>query len=342
MAPAGFTDSTAGGLPAGSALPRGRFAPSPTGLLHVGSARTALAAWLSIRQRGGTFVWRVEDLDPPRTIEGTEEEAMRDLGWLGLDWDEGPDVGGPHAPYRQSERGDLYDAALDRLAASGDVFPCTVSRKDLLELASAPHGRGGLPPYPAELRPNRLAPGWLGRQRQRGDAAVRFMVRQGPVRFDDRVMGPRSEDVGETVGDFVLKRRDGLFAYQLAVVVDDLAMGITEVTRGQDLLDSTGRQIQLIEALGGVPPRYAHLPLVINAAGEKLSKRDEGLTLAALRDEGVSPGALCGYLGFSLGLNKASELLTPLALIERFAWDRVPPGPWALPDDLARQLRHLA
>ena len=325
---------------------RGRFAPSPTGLLHVGSARTALAAWLSVRSQGGAFVWRLEDLDPPRTVAGTAEAALNDLRWLGLDWDEGPAAGngpdgGPHAPYAQSERSAYYEAALDQLAASGRLFPCRVSRRDLREIASAPHGHEGLPPYPLSLRPDTLPPDWLARLRARADpdAALRFRVTDDEVTFADRVQGTVTERVGETTGDFVLKRRDGLWAYQLAVVVDDLAMQITEVVRGADLLDSTARQIQLIRALGGDVPAYAHLPLAVNADGEKLSKRDEALTLRSLRDAGVAPEALVGALAYSLSLLDAPEPIPTQALVARFAWPRITPEPWRVPDDFARLLR---
>jgi glutamyl-tRNA synthetase len=327
---------------------RGRFAPSPTGLLHVGSARTALAAWLSVRSRGGDFVWRIEDLDPPRTVAGTAEDALEDLAWLGLDWDEGPDMGGPHAPYVQSERAAFYEVALDRLAAAGRLFPCRVSRRELQEIASAPHGHDGLPPYPPSLRPAALDPDWLARLRAMDGpdpsassgqaAALRFVVHDRPVTFEDRVQGPLTERVSETTGDFVLKRRDGLFAYQLAVVVDDLAMGITEVVRGADLLDSTARQIQLIEALGGEPPAYAHLPLVLNAEGEKLSKRDEALTLRSLREAGVRPEALVGAFAHSLGLAEATAPRTAASLAKGFAWERVRRAPWRLPNDLPDRL----
>ncbi|HYN20340.1 MAG TPA: tRNA glutamyl-Q(34) synthetase GluQRS, partial [Thermoanaerobaculia bacterium] len=264
--------------------PRGRYAPSPTGLIHVGNARTALAAWLSVRSRGGTFVWRLEDLDPPRVVPGMAEAAMEDLTWLGLDWDEGPDVGGPYAPYVQSQRSDLYEATLARLAAAGRLFPCRRSRKDLQAIASAPHGPLSSAPYPAAFRPESLDSDWF---EKRPDAALRFLVHDRAVEWTDRVYGRQSERVDQTVGDLVLKRRDGLYAYQLAVVVDDLLMGINEIVRGADLLDSTARQIQLIEALGGKPPTYTHVPLVVNAQGEKLSKQDAGHTLKSLREAGV-------------------------------------------------------
>jgi glutamyl-tRNA synthetase len=307
--------------------PRGRYAPSPTGPIHLGNARTALVAWLSVRSRGGAFIWRLEDLDPPRVVPGMAAAQSEDLAWLGLDWDEGPGGepgGGPYAPYVQSERTALYEEALDRLAAAGRLFPCRRSRKDLQALASAPHGPEGAP-YPAAFRPQHLDPDWYDRLRGAAcpDAAVRFRVDGRPVLWTDRVYGQRVERVGETVGDFVLKRRDGLYAYQLAAVVDDLAMAIDDVVRGADLLGSTARQIQLIAALGGTPPAYAHVPLVLSAAGEKLSKRDQGLSLRGLRAAGVSPQSLAGWLGWSLGLLERPEPCRPSDLVPLFAWERI-------------------
>jgi len=334
---------------------RGRWAPSPTGWLHVGNARTALVAWLSVRAAGGSFVWRLEDLDPPRIVPGTAEGAMVDLAWLGLDWDEGPDVGGPCAPYEQSRRSELYAQALRRLADAERLFPCERSRKEVAEAAvsSAPHGpeRGhdGVPSYPRSLRPKRLAPGWLealedATAREPG-AALRFLVEDAPTVFQDRLFGEITERVGESVGDFVLRRRDGLWAYQLAVVVDDLAMGITEVVRGADLLDSTARQIQLFEALSAgdaeVPakvPDWGHVPLVRNAEGEKLSKRDEALTLRALRAAGMRPEALVGWMGASLGLLDRPEPCRAEELVPRFSWDRLHREDHVLPPDFLQRL----
>jgi len=297
--------------------PRGRYAPSPTGPIHLGNARTALAAWLSVRSRGGTFLWRLEDIDTPRVVPGMAEAQQADLAWLGLDWDEGICV--------QSQRTAFYEEALDRLATAGRLFPCRRSRKDLQALASAPHGPETEAPYPASFRPQHLAPGWYDELRRaaRPDAAVRFRVDDRPVVWTDRVYGPRVERVDQTVGDFVLKRRDGLYAYQLAVVVDDLAMGVDDVVRGADLLDSTARQIQLIEALGGTPPAYAHVQLVVGPEGEKLSKRDRGLSLASLRLEGVPPEALTGWLAASLGLLDRPEPCQPGDLVPLFAWGRI-------------------
>jgi glutamyl-tRNA synthetase len=261
-------------------------------------------------------------------------EAIRfDLVWLGLDWDEGPDVGGRHAPYMQSARGALYEEALARLAAAGRLFPCRRSRRELHSVSSAPHGSEGGLPYPADFRPRALEPGWYERLSLAGSsqldaAALRFRVDDRPVRFVDRVYGPVEERVDLAVGDFVLKRRDGLYAYQLAVVVDDLLMGIDEVVRGADLLGSTARQIQLIEALGGEIPAYAHVPLVVGEGGEKLSKRDGALDLASLRARGVRPEALVGRLGWSLGLLDRPEPCRPAELLPGFRWERVSREEW--------------
>ena len=308
-------------------------------MIHVGNARTALAAWLSARSRGGTFVWRVEDLDPPRVVPGLAAAQLEDLAWLGLDWDEGPDVGGPCAPYAQSERSAFYEAALRRLAAAGRLFPCRLSRKDLQVASSAPHGAEEAP-YPASLRPSGLDPDWFERfcATGRPGAAVRFRVDDRPVSFVDRVQGPITERVDLAVGDFVLKRRDGLWAYQLAVVVDDLAMGIDDVVRGSDLLASTARQIQLIAALGGSSPAYAHVPLMVNARGEKLSKRDQGLTLRSLREAGAAPAAVAGYLAHSLGLLDRPDPGRPADLLPLFAWEKIGRADWVLPEDLTALL----
>ena len=211
------------------------------------------------------------------------------------------------------------------------------------ELASAPHGHDGRPPYPARLRPRRLDADWFERlqAQPRPDAAIRFRVDGRPVGFDDRIYGRITERVDATVGDFVLKRRDGLYAYQLAVVVDDLLMGIGEVVRGEDLLASTARQIQIIEALGGTPPLYSHVPLVVNAEGEKLSKRNAGLDLRALREADVRPEGLAGYLGYSLGLLPEPARCPAAELVPRFRWDAIPKAPWRLPDDLPARLLRL-
>ncbi len=324
---------------------RGRYAPSPTGLTHLGNARTALLAWLSVRSRAGRFVWRLEDIDHPRTVAGMAEAALEDLAWLGLDWDEGGAAGGPHAPYDQSRCGAFYEEALERLAALDATFPCALSRRDLAELASAPTARpeSPCPPYPPHLRPAGVTSGWYERLRDMPtpDAAIRFKVPAGTVAFGDLLCGRCEQDVAAEVGDFVLKRRDGLYAYQLAVVVDDLRMGVDEVVRGRDLLDSTARQILLFRKLGNRVPTFAHVPLLVNADGEKLSKRDAALSLRSLRKAGIAPEQAVGWLAASCGLIEQARAVTAGELVAGFDWSRVGGGDDVVPHDVVRRIRML-
>jgi glutamyl-tRNA synthetase len=318
--------------------PRGRYAPSPTGLLHVGNARTALVAWLSVRSRGGTFVWRVEDLDPPRIVPGAADAAAVDLAWLGLDWDEDPQSGGPFAPYVQSERSDVYEAALRMLHEAGRLFPCSLSRREIASISSAPQPGEEEAPYPAAARPAALDRDWYERVAERGGAALRFRVDDAPVRFVDRIHGDKEERV---TGDFVLKRRDGLYAYQLAVAVDDWLMHVDEVVRGSDLLSSTGRQIQLLEALGARRPAHAHVPMMLSAEGEKLSKRHNSLTLQSLRESGVRSSQLTGYLAWSIGLLERPTPVTPRDLLPDFTWSRLAREDFCLPADFLSEILNV-
>lgn len=253
---------------------------------------------------------RVEDIDRPRVVAGAETRQLDDLRWLGLDWDEGPDVGGPAGPYRQSERGDRYEAALDVLARRGLLYRCDCSRAEIGRVASAPHPGDDGPRYPGTCRE-------LGMRERRWKRppATRLRVPAGEVIVEDMLQGIVRQDVAAAVGDFVLRRGDGVFAYQLAVVVDDLAMGITEVVRGADLLSSTPRQVLLARLLGGTPPRYAHVPLVVDAGGERLAKRGGGVAVREQRDAGVVPGRLVEALARLLGLAAADSAR---AMVPRF------------------------
>jgi len=268
----------------------GRYAPSPTGDLHLGNLRTALVAWEEARRAGGTFILRVEDLDTPRCVPGAEERMLDDLRWLGIDWDEGPDVGGPAGPYRQSERSEIYEAALQELEWRGLTFLCTCSRRDLRE-ASAPHPPLGGPleaegpPYPGTCR---MSDPVTQRLHSNG-AAVRFRVSEGEFRFSDAEMGELVCDLQKLIGDIIIRRRDGLWAYQLACAIDDALMGVTHVTRGRDLLSSTPRQLALQRALGLREPQHRHIPLVADATGARMSKRDGSDSLRSLRETGVTP-----------------------------------------------------
>jgi len=305
--------------------PRGRYAPSPTGDLHLGNASTALLAWLSVRAAGGTFVLRVEDLDAPRARPGAVERCLEDLAWLGLDWDEGPDRGGPFGPYVQSTRRAGYDDAFERLRAAGGVYPCFCSRKDAAAAASAPQEPGDEAPYSGRCRA--LAPEEAAARIAEGCRhAWRFRVQGEAPGFTDRVLGivpPRA------LSDFVVRRSDGIPAYQLAVVVDDAAMEISEVVRGNDLLGSTPRQLLLYRALGRLAPAFGHVPLWLGADGARLSKRHAGITLRELREEGWTAPALLGVMAERLGLRptgKAQELaegfaLASLSRVPNIAWE---------------------
>lgn len=300
-----------------SALIRGRYAPSPTGALHLGNLRTALLAWLFARCDAGGFVLRIEDLDRPRVHAGASEELLADLRWLGLDWDEGPDVGGPYAPYTQSARAAHYEISLQRLHEAGLVYPCYCSRADIARIASAPHGNEG-PRYPGTCR--RLSRA----QRQRLEAAGRrpcLRLRVPDERviiFDDLLAGRCSQQVQQTVGDVILRRADGIVAYQFAVVVDDGLMHITQVVRGRDLLASTARQILLFEALGFPVPTFAHVPLALDSAGRRLAKRERSAGLEPLRASGVTPEQVVGQLAASCGLVAAGEAISAEQLVRRY------------------------
>ncbi len=295
---------------------RGRLAPSPTGYLHVGHARTFWTAWQRARDAGGALIMRMEDLDPDRSKSSYAEAAFEDLRWLGIRWQEGPDKGGPFAPYVQSKRRSIYLAAWRRLLRLGYLYPCRCSRKDLETALGAPHERvsalahgspagslaGGKldldedePIYPGTCR--RV----LGKAPQLpGPTAIeldtpdgfnwRFRVPDGEVvEFVDRNLGPQRFVAGMDFGDFVVWRRDGVPSYQLACVADDAAMGITEVVRGADLLKSTARQILLNQALGYRDPTWFHCRLVVDHNGRRLAKRHDSLSLRALRQRGLTP-----------------------------------------------------
>jgi glutamyl-tRNA synthetase len=313
-----------------TAVHRGRFAPTPTGPLHLGNARTALLSWLAARAAGGRWLMRVEDLDRARVRPGLEARILDELRWLGLDWDEGPDLGGGAGPYRQSERQDRYDAALARLREAGLVYPCFCSRAEIARAAEAPHGLSDEGPrYPGTCA--RLPADEEGRRSASRRPAWRLRVRPGAVRFDDGVHGPREVDVGAEVGDFVVARADGVPAYQLAVVVDDAAMGVTDVVRGDDLLSSTGRQLLLFEALALPAPRFGHVPLVVGEDGERLAKRHGALSLGELRERGADPRAVVGLLAALSGLAPPGARRSPAELVPGFDLGRLPRTPAVLP-----------
>lgn len=272
---------------------RGRLAPSPTGLLHVGHARTFWTAYVRAREAGGVLVLRNEDLDPQRSRREFVDAFLEDLAWLGIRWDEGPDVGGPYGPYSQSERREFYLEVWKRLLEGGFIYPCTCSRRELSRIAQAPHEGDEGPMYPGTCRPVPRLPGRPDQEREYASPAGvnwRFRVRDGEaVEFEDGNFGARRYVAGQDFGDPLVWRRDDVPAYQLAVVADDAAMRITEVVRGADLLLSTARQILLYRALGLTPPAWYHCPLVLDEHGERLAKRHDALSVRALRARGMRP-----------------------------------------------------
>ena len=266
-----------------------RLAPSPTGALHLGNARTFLINWLLARQNGWRIILRIEDLDGPRNKRGAAELAIQDLQWLGIDWDEGP--------IRQSSRLDNYRAAVEKLLRSGAAYPCVCTRKEVDAAASAPHADDGASVYPGTCR-GKFKSLEEARASRAREAAVRFNTQNATVDFADIFCGPRHFDVEHQLGDFVIAKGDATPAYQLAVVVDDADMNVTDVVRGDDLIDSTPRQILLYRALGLVNriPSYTHLPLVVGADGRRLAKRHGDTRVSTYRQAGVPAGKFLALL----------------------------------------------
>jgi glutamyl-tRNA synthetase len=267
---------------------RGRIAPSPTGFLHVGHACTFWQAQERVRKAGGQLVLRIEDLDEARCLPEFRDAVIEDLSWFGLQWDEGPDVGGPFAPYVQSQRRSHYHDVLRQLWDAGAVYGCTCSRKDVAGAAMAPHAENEEPIYPGTCRHMKKATSF--ESLLSGEWNVRFRVPDGEtIRFQDGRAGEQAAIAGKDFGDFVVWRRDDVPAYHLAVVADDMAMQITEVVRGEDLLISTFRHLLLYRALGRTPPAYFHTALITDETGARLAKRHAALSLRALRESGQTP-----------------------------------------------------
>ena len=310
----------------------GRFAPSPSGRIHLGNILCCLLAWLSARQKGGRVILRIEDLDTARCPRRYGEQMCRDIQWLGLDWDEGPVIGGPSGPYEQSRRTALYQAALERLEAQGLVYPCFCTRAEL-HAASAPHREDGQVVYPGTCR-GLTAEQAAERARRTGRApALRLRVPEEEITFIDGHMGEYGEWLPEDCGDFLLRRSDGMFAYQLAVVVDDAAMGVTEVVRGADLLASTPRQLLLYRLLGLEAPAFYHFPLLLGSDGQRLSKRNADAGLDAL-GERYTASEILGKLAYLAGFNPSAEPRSGESLLADFAWEKVPRADIRIPGGL--------
>ncbi len=297
----------------------GRLAPSPTGGQHLGNARTYLVAWLSVRSQGGQVILRMEDIDSPRVKEDAAQQAIDDLQWLGLDWDVGPIV--------QTTRLGKYHAALEELKSKELVYPCTCTRKDIEQAASAPHLDHEMPPYPG-----------LCAYRHVADAdnitdkpyAWRFRSKAVPA-YDDLFAGHIAPRV-EYGGDFVVWKNNNTPAYQLAVVVDDAEMGVTEVVRGDDLIPSTPRQLQLYGALNLQAPTFAHVPLVVGTDGRRLAKRHGDTRLASYRQQGLTPEEIVGYLAWSCGWQSVRRPISARELVSKFRWEDIPREKWVVGD----------
>jgi len=303
----------------------GRLAPSPTGAQHLGNARTYLLVWLHARSQGGRLVLRIEDIDSPRVKPGADREALDDLRWLGLDWDFGPDADASRGPYWQTARLPQYQQALDELCRTERVYPCTCSRKDVAMAASAPHAGQDSVVYPGTCssRSARDRPA-------SGPYAWRFRTGAGRRWFVDEFRGRVECDLGESIGDFVVARAGGEPAYQLAVVVDDHAMGITNVVRGDDLVLSTFRQLELYSALGWDAPRMCHVPLVVGPDGRRLAKRHGDTRLSTLRRSGVRPERVLGLLGWSCGWLDEPRPVELRELLAKYDLTKVPRQPWVV------------
>ncbi len=293
----------------------GRFAPTPSGRMHLGNVFSALMAWLAARSAGGRMILRIEDLDPRAQDRTVANLLMNDLAWLGLNWDEGP--------YFQSERGDLYAEAIERLSSQDLTYPCFCTRSEL-HAATAPHASDGTYVYQGTCR--NLSPEEVARRSKLRPPATRLRVPgegdpMGTISFYDMVYGPCSEILARECGDFLVRRSDGVVAYQLAVVVDDALMGVTQVVRGHDLLGSVPRQMYLQRQLGLRTPSYAHVPLLIDPDGRRLSKRDHDLDLGIIRDEGRTARQVIGFLASLVGLAEKGEEVSADELVPRFSWD---------------------
>ena len=306
----------------------GRLAPSPTGRLHLGHARTFLIAWWSARAQGGDVVMRLEDLDESRVKDGATERVLEDLEWLGLEFD--------GEILFQTSRREAHRAALAGLVARGLAYPCVCTRREIEEAASAPHGSDDEQRYPGTCR-DRFHSVRAARAESGRDVALRLRVNPGSVTFEDAVHGEVAIDVEHTVGDFIIARKDGSAAYQFATPFDDAAQGVTEVVRGDDLLSSAARQRLLLDALEFEVPRQIHVPLVHDSEHRRLAKRAGSLALEELREAGISPESIAAWAASTLGLAPTGRDVT--SYVDRFETGQIGKDPVLLPDDPVAALR---
>ncbi len=302
---------------------KGRFAPSPSGRMHLGNVFSALISWLSAKKQGGKWVLRIEDLDPQRSKHEYARMIEDDLHWLGLDWDEGGlDDSGPNPPYSQSRSSHIYKEALEKLTDAGLTYPCFCTRADIMA-TQAPHESDGRIVYSGACRPVRLGGNLTEAPDGRSERATRLFVPDETIQFTDRLYGPQAVNLREHCGDFILRRADGAWAYQLAVVADDARMGITEVVRGSDLLLSSAQQIYLYRLLGLTPPEFAHVPLLCNDEGQRLSKRDRSMSMEEIR-KSSTPQEVTGFLAHLAGMLPEPMPISPQGMLPLFSWSTIP------------------
>lgn len=299
--------------------------------MHLGNLLCSLLAWLSARQAGGRVVLRIEDLDQERTSLAYTRQLEKDLLALGLNWDEGGLSAGAPGPYCQSRRTAYYEQQLKKLQALGLVYPCFCSRAEL-HAANAPHASDGELLYTGKCC--NLSPEEAAARAQKRPPALRLRVPEEEIAFTDGHYGPITQNLARGCGDFILRRSDGVFAYQLAVAADDAAMGVTQVVRGRDLLSSTPRQLYLYRLLGLTPPSFAHAPLLLAPDGRRLSKRDKDISLEALLGAGFTPEEITGRLAFCAGLLDSPRPAAPAQLLPFFSWQKVPKEDIRLPEGL--------
>ena len=309
----------------------GRFAPTPSGFLHLGNVFCSLLAWLYAKSSGGRIILRVEDLDPQRCSRQKADQLARDLEWLGLEWDEGAYVSENSESYFQSKRSDIYAEYFVQLQEHEFVYPCFCSRSEL-HAAEAPHLSDGRIIYAGTCR--HLTAEQREAKAQRRAPAYRLRVEDKPISFLDGHYGQQSYNLAEESGDFIVRRSDGVFAYQLAVTIDDALMGITQVVRGCDLLSSTPMQLYIYRLLGFTPPAFCHIPLLVDASGRRLSKRDGDLEIAALRKLYGSPEPIIGLLAFFAGQIARPEPMRAKDLLPIFDAEKIPTKNIAVPEVL--------
>lgn len=307
----------------------GRFAPTPSGRIHLGNILCAMLSWLSVRAAGGRYLLRIEDLDSMRCPRRLADLIEDDLHWFGIDWDDGGSAGGEE--WYQSNRFDRYVRAFDRLEQKGLLYPCFCSRAEL-HAAQAPHRSDGTYVYAGTCRG--LSAAQIAEKSKRRPPAMRVRVPNEVVSFADGCQGEFSENLAHDCGDFIIRRSDGVYGYQLAVVVDDAEMGVTQVVRGRDLLDSTPRQLYLYEQLGLRAPAFYHIPLLTAPDGRRLSKRDGDLDLGVLRERFGRPEPIIGMLAAAIGLRPTAQPVRLADLAADFSWEKVPKDDIALPAEI--------